>query len=96
MVPDQAGAAPGMPESRTGAFDVGLNQDSVRFQAKVPSGVVQSSVLQPYRPSDNGMSAQDYQRVLPGGMILPTANGSSAATYEKAAFMRLQGQSNEI
>jgi hypothetical protein len=93
---DESAAAPGMPESRTGAFDTGLNQDSVRFQAKVPTGVVQSSVLQPYRPSKNGMSDTDYERVLPGGVTLPTANGSSPGTYQQAAFMRLQGQSNEI
>ena len=83
-----------MPESRTGAFSLG--QDSARYNAMVPKGIMQSSVLQPYRPSGNGMSDTDYERVLPGGMTLPTANGSSQGTYQQAVYMRLQGNQGEI
>jgi hypothetical protein len=37
------------------------------------------------------MSAADYQRVLPGGVTLPTANGSSQDSYNKSILMRLSG-----
>ena len=75
---ESAPVAPGMPESRTGAFSLG--QDSAKYNAMVPKGIGQMSVLQPYRPSGNGMSDTDYERVLPGGTTLPTANGSAALT----------------
>jgi hypothetical protein len=87
---DPQDAAPGPPESRTGAFSLGA--DSQKFNAMVPKRSVQTSVLQPYRPSANGMSSTDYDRVLPGGTVLPTANGSSQSTYQQAVYMRLQGQ----
>jgi hypothetical protein len=64
---DQAGEqAPGMPESRSGAFSTGLAQSGERFQSMVPTGFAQHSVLQQSLPSANGMSADDYQRILPG------------------------------
>ena len=46
---ESAPVAPGMPESRTGAFSLG--QDSARYNAMVPKSVMPTSVLQPYRPS---------------------------------------------
>lgn len=94
--PDEA--APGMPESRTGAFGTGqtegkLNADGVKFMAKVPRGITQTSVLQnPFR-SANGMAPADAERMLPG-MSSPMAspNGSSAGSYQQALYMRLRGQ----
>ena len=84
-----------MPESRTGAFSLG--QDSAKYNAMVPKSVGQTSVLQPYRPSGNGMSANDYEaRVLPGGTVLPTSNGMGAGTYQQAMLMRLQGNQGEM
>jgi hypothetical protein len=69
-----------------------LPADSAAYNALVPRQFSQHSVLQTAMPSANGMSAQDYQRVLPGGYTLPTQNGSSSDTYEKATYMRLSGQ----
>ena len=89
MDPDQA-AAPGSPESRTGAFSLGV--DSQKFNAMVPKSVVQSSVLQPSRVSGNGMASADYERVLPGmSKPLVSSNGSSTQSYQDSMFMRLQG-----
>jgi hypothetical protein len=88
----QAGDDPGNAPTSAGQ-DAGLSLSSQQFNAKTPKAVVQTSVLQPSRPSMNGMSAQDYERVLPGlTKPLPSANGSSADTYQKSLIMRLQGQ----
>lgn len=90
---DDEASAPGQPESRTGAFDTGLAQDSARYNALVPQRAVQTSVLQPFKPAMNAMSSRDYERVLPGGMgTLPTANGSSDGTYQQSIYMRMQGR----
>lgn len=90
-------AAPGMPESRSGAFDTGLNADAQRFQSKVPVGFVQKSVLQQAMPSGNGMSTADYERVMPinrGGrpVILPSKNGTSSQTWDQNTYMRLNNE----
>ena len=74
------------------ASSLSLNADADRFNAAVPRQIGLSSVLQTAMPSANGMSANDYQRVLPGGYMLPSQNGTSADTYEKAIYMHLQGQ----
>jgi hypothetical protein len=96
---DQAGEqAPGMPEGRTAAFSTGLNQTGERFNSMVPGGFSQHSVLQQSLPSANGMSATDYERILPGvtqggrPYILPSQNGTSANNWQKTTYMRLQGR----
>lgn len=96
---DQAGAqAPGMPESRSGAFSTGLTQSGAKFNSAVPEGWAQHSVLQQPLPSPNGMSAQDSQRILPGmvrggqPIVLPSPNGTSSNTWEQNTYLRLRGQ----
>lgn len=78
---------------RTAAFSTGLNEQSAKQNAMVPKSAMQTSVLQPPRPSMNGMSANDYQRVLPGGTTLPSQNGSSPDSWQASTYMRLQGRS---
>jgi hypothetical protein len=70
----------------------GLTEDSLQFNSMVPTGVRPTSVLQPLRPSMNGQSEQDYQRVLPGGYTLPSQNGQSESSWEKSSYLRMQGQ----
>ena len=70
----------------------GLTADSLQFNSLVPHGVTPTSVLQPLRPSMNARSASDYQRVLPGGYTLPTANGQSQSSWEASNYLRMQGQ----
>ena len=87
----------GTPESRTGAFGTGLSEASARQNALTPLGFHQMSVLQQQLPSANGMSAADYQRVLPGSaggrpIVLPSKNGTSSNTWDQNTFMRLQGR----
>ena len=96
---DQAGApAPGMPESRSGAFSTGLTQSGEKFNQAVPTGFAQHSVLQQSIPSANGMSNEDSQRILPGmvrggrPVILPSKNGTSDNTWELNTYLRLRGQ----
>lgn len=96
---DQAGEqAPGTPEGRSTAFSTGLNQTGERFNSMVPEGFAQHSVLQQSLPSANGMSATDYERILPGvtqggrPYILPSQNGTSANNWQKTTYMRLQGR----
>ena len=95
---DLGGNAPRRAQFASGANGTGdiagnsaLNADSARFNALVPRQVGLHSVLQTAMPSMNAMSATDYERVLPGGYVLPTQNGSSPASYEKSIFMNLQG-----
>lgn len=81
------------PDPGSAASVSALNGDADRFNAMVPRQFSQQSVLQTAMPSSNGMSMNDWQqRMLPGGSMLPTANGSSADTYEKSLVMRLQGR----
>lgn len=96
---DQAGAqAPGVPESRSGAFTSGLQQTGQRFNSMVPRGFAPTSTLQQQLPSANGMAADDYSRVLPGmehggrPIILPSKNGTSDNTWEQNTYLRLQGR----
>lgn len=90
--------APGVPEGRNGAFQTGLTQTGQRFNSMVPPGFAQHSVLQQSLPSANGMSAGDYERILPGmnaggrPVILPSQNGTSQNNWEKTTYMRLQGR----
>jgi hypothetical protein len=94
---DLDGNAPRQAEFMTGLNQTGdfagnssINADSARFNALVPRQFSQHSVLQTAMPSANGMSDTDARRMLPGmHTLLPTQNGSSADTYEKAIFMRL-------
>ena len=88
MYPVQDGAAaPGQPESRNASFSLG--RDSQRFNDMVPKTSMPMSVLQSPRPGLNAMSTGDYDRVMPGGMILPTANASSANTYQQSIMLRM-------
>ena len=90
MVTDES-AAPGMPESRTGAFSLG--QDSDRYNAMVPKTFAPSSTLVNPLPGMNGMSEKDYtSRVLPGGTVLPTQNGSSSDSWQKSIMLRMMSQ----
>jgi hypothetical protein len=73
--------------------DPALNLSSQQFNAMVPKSAGQTSVLQSPLPGLNGMSQDDYNsRVLPGGVTLPSSNGSSQASYEQALYMRLAGR----
>lgn len=93
---DQGLQAPGTPESRTGAFGNGLADASARQNAMVPRAFTQHSVLQQQVPSANGMSAKDYERMIPGinvggrPFILPSQNGIASDTWDQAAIMRLR------
>ena len=69
----------------------GLTADSLQFNAMGHQGVRPTSLLQPLRPSMNGQSASDYERVLPGGYTLPTQNGQSASSWEASNYLRMQG-----
>jgi hypothetical protein len=99
--PDQLGGnAPRSAEFTTGitgdpgntASVSSLNQDADRFNALVPRQFAQHSVLQTAMPSANGMSATDYQRVLPGlSRPIPSPNGSSQDSYNRSLVMRLSG-----
>ena len=63
-----------------------------RLTLCLPRQFSQHSVLQTAMPSANGMSAADYQRVLPGlSRPLPSPNGSSQDSYQKSLIMRLSG-----
>jgi hypothetical protein len=86
---------PGSAVTMTTRASTGLTEDSLQFNAMVPGGVKPASVLQPLRPSMNGMSAADYRRVLPGGYTLPTANGQSTSSYEASLPLRLSGLNAE-
>ena len=104
--PDQlGGATPRFQEFTTGIqgdsdsaatattrASTGLTADSLQFNSMVPVGVKPTSVLQPLRPSLNARSASDYQRVLPGGYVLPTQNGQSESSWETSNYLRMQGQ----
>lgn len=85
------GGDPGNSPTSAGQ-DAGLAVNAQQFAAHVPQGVRPTSVLQSLRPSMNGMSAQDYKRVLPGGYTLPTQNGQSASSWETSNYLRMQGQ----
>jgi hypothetical protein len=64
--------------SRSEEFGQGMST----VQQNAPKSFVQTSVLQPYMDSANGMAAGDASRRLIGGGMLPSQNGVSAATYE--------------
>lgn len=101
---DQAGQLPG----RTASFQdgvngtpnmtaSGLNKDAAVFNSKVPGQFTPHSVLQDMPGmSGNGMSAADKSRLLPGGYQLPSPNGASQQSYEKARLMRLMSGSDEV
>jgi hypothetical protein len=74
-----------------------LNLDSAVFNSQVPGRFTPRSVLQDVNQrSANGMSAQDYGRVLPGGYQMPSMNGSDESSYQQASMMRMLNRSNEI
>lgn len=59
-----------------------LEQNSARQNSEAPHDMVQTSVLQPYIQSANGMADSDAPRRLVGGGMLSSANGRSQSTYE--------------
>lgn len=74
-----------------------LNLDSAVFNSQVPGRFTPRSVLQEVNQrTSNGMSAQDYTRVLPGGYQIPSSNGSDESSYKTASMMRMLGRSNEV
>jgi hypothetical protein len=100
---NEAGPGAGQPPSRSAEFGTGLvgnpasaasslNADSAKFNGAVPQGATQTSVLQSPRPSMNGMSEQDYQRVMPGGFTLPSQNGQLDQSWQASTYMRMAGQ----
>ncbi len=86
---------PGSTATASGQ-DAGESLSGAQFNSQVPPGYSQHSVLQQAQPSANGMSAADYQRMLPGmTKPMPSANGTSSDTYEQALLMRLRGLDSE-
>lgn len=96
-----AGQSPRSPE-----FNAGINgdpnpgassleADSADQQSMVPHGFTPNSILQALRPSMNGESATDYRRVLPGGYVLPSANGQAQSSYQTSNLLRMQGQNSQ-
>lgn len=69
-----------------------MNADSAMFNQQVPGNFTPQSVLNAQKPSGNGMSGQDYSRVLPGGTTLPSQNGSDPKSYEAAKYMNFIGE----
>ena len=69
-----------------------MDANSELYNAMVPHQFEPMSVLQQTRPSMNAESATDYQRVLPGGYVLPTQNGQSASSWETSNYLRMAGQ----
>jgi hypothetical protein len=65
---------------------------SMSDDPSMPGGFSIQSVLQDQKPSGNGMSGQDYSRMLPGGQMLPGQNGSDTKTYDQAKYMRYLGE----
>lgn len=75
------------------AAPTSLGEDSARFDAQVPRGYQQTSVLQQVPGmSSNGMSDTDFQRKIPGGPMMPSANGMSPGSYDQSRFMMLNGK----
>jgi hypothetical protein len=76
---------PSAPQPRRQAFqqgsDAGLNQASTTFNDAVPRDYTNRSVLgNPDIGSGIGMAASDRSRMLYGGGLLPSFNGTSAKT----------------
>ena len=89
--------APGVPESRTGAFGTGqvdgLAANGAKFNEMVPKSFTQTSVLQNPYPTGNGMASGDFERILPGMQKpMASANGYGENTYQQSMLMRLRGQ----
>ena len=69
-----------------------LNEVSSVFSQQVPGNFTPQSVLNAQKPSSNGMSGTDYSRMLLGGTVLPSANGSDPKSYEAAKYMNYIGE----
>jgi hypothetical protein len=67
------------------------NGTAMSNDPSMPGGFSIQSVLQSNQPSSNGMSGQDYSRMLPGGQMLPDQNGSDPKSYTAAKYMRYLG-----
>jgi hypothetical protein len=71
----------------------GLQQSGNAFNGQVPGGEIPTSVLQPNRPSGNGWNQDEYNsRVLPGGTVLNSEDGSSPESWSDSRFLNLSGQ----
>ena len=87
----------GVNQSGDLAGNSAFNATADRWNMLTPRQVGLSSVLQTAIPSMNGIGESDQQRVLPGGrpgqaFMLPSQNGSSPASWQKAIYMNLQGE----
>ena len=84
--------SPGAPTSRTTAFSEGASpgtlEASARENAATPHTFTPTSVLQPYINSPNGLGTKDASRMLVGGGLMPSSNGSAEDTWEKARPIR--------
>lgn len=69
-----------------------LNLSSEQFNAQTPQKFEQTSVLQPFMSSGNGMSEQDASMRVPGMDKPLIPNGSSAESAQQSMYMRLQGR----
>jgi hypothetical protein len=75
--------------SRTVDFTSGLQESNAKFNSEVPHSIAPTSVLQPYMPSPNGMASGDAERMMIGGEMRPSANGTSSGTFEKSLPMQI-------
>jgi hypothetical protein len=62
----------------------GLEQQAQAYNALVPRSFQPTSVLHQIIRSPNGLGPSDAPRQLYGGAMLPTTNGMSTSTYERA------------
>ncbi|MGW0061426.1 hypothetical protein ACWDTT_16050 [Streptosporangium sandarakinum] len=80
-----------MAERRTEVFAEGAHRNTAAFRSVQQGagrlGYRPTSVLEPVVSSAVGYAHSDSQRLLPGGQLLPTPNGSSAATYDRRTLL---------
>ena len=81
--------------SRGAEFTTGLDEANAKFNAEVPHSIAPTSVLQPYMPSANGMASADAERMMIGGQVRPSPNGTSSGTFEKTLPMQIGREVND-
>lgn len=79
-----------MAESRSTNFSQGF-QSAKRGPSTIQSGIAggyrPKSVLDNLRPSGTGLAESDRSRLLAGGGMLPSSNGSSESTYQRSSWL---------